>query len=911
MSVTPWTPIFQGIDRAVGTNYPNASTPIPRLQSVNCVRVDLGHPDVKLFTTPPASNLVAESRETYSLSVSNFLKQYSLKVATDCNFYSASPGAGDPQSEGIQCNVYGLQICTGAVVSAATAALEQRFASLLFTTNKEPSFVWANAPPGTNTAGIYTAVTGYYPILTNGVNVWAQYYNDFAAAYPDPTVHSTQPRTTLGVSADQRYLFLMVIDGRQGGYSDGALDAETGLWMLQFGGWNAVSMDGGGSTCLYMADCFGNPVPLGHSSYIAGRNRERYIGSHFGVVSKELPGFISGVQVTPGNTTANIAWATAAPASSQVDYGLTSSLGSSSTLDPTLLTNHSVDLTGLTSGASYYYRIRSATPTQEYLLAGCAPFRTTNAYAVSAMAFDLTNVWAYSTTSMDATPEWTQPTYNDSTWPCGPGVLWADSRPNPPNPIPLKNTQMPVDPATTYAYVTYYLRTSFVFTNDPTGATLTFSNFIDDGAVFYLNGAEVQRAFMPASPTVINNATVSTGYPCASGDANCAYLFTLSGNQVASLVRGTNVVAVEVHNYRANSPDVTYGGALFYTVPPVVAQPPFITNLTAAPGESSATISWVTRSNSTTQVEYGLTTNLGTFTVLDPSLRINHSAALTGLGLKTNYYFRALSTAGTTTYSATGAFATIPLYQPLVQMTQPWRYWTGNLDGMAWQTAAFNDSAWPSGISLFWIDRDTYPNPNVQPKYTQLPGDPVIINDPFSAYYFRTAVVVTNKPAGLSLVFSSFVDDGAVFYLNGKEINRLRMLPQPAIITNGSFATGEPPTGDAVSADVFRLGGAALTNLVVGTNLLAVELHNASTFNLDATFGSTVGWVRAVASETALRLSYSGTNLCVSWDASYLTLQQSSDPAVPSSWVDVPGPVKTSPYCLTNLTGLRFFRLRN
>ena len=79
MSVTPWTPIFEGIDRAVGTNYPDGSTPIPRRQSVNCVRVDLWHPDVQLFSTPPASNRVAESRETLSMSVSNFLKQYRLE----------------------------------------------------------------------------------------------------------------------------------------------------------------------------------------------------------------------------------------------------------------------------------------------------------------------------------------------------------------------------------------------------------------------------------------------------------------------------------------------------------------------------------------------------------------------------------------------------------------------------------------------------------------------------------------------------------------------------------------------------------------------------------------------------------------------------------------------------------------
>ena len=31
-------------------------------------------------------------------------------------------------------------------------------------------FIFKNLPPGTNTAGIYTAVTGYYPIVSNGVN---------------------------------------------------------------------------------------------------------------------------------------------------------------------------------------------------------------------------------------------------------------------------------------------------------------------------------------------------------------------------------------------------------------------------------------------------------------------------------------------------------------------------------------------------------------------------------------------------------------------------------------------------------------------------------------------------------------------------------------------------------------------
>src|SRR2546423_15070679 len=95
MAVGPWIPIVKGIDRAVGTNY--GSTAVTNngvvftdstLQSVNCVRVDLSDPDVQLFTTPRATNYVAESRETVSMSVSNFLKTYGLQVASDCNFYT-------------------------------------------------------------------------------------------------------------------------------------------------------------------------------------------------------------------------------------------------------------------------------------------------------------------------------------------------------------------------------------------------------------------------------------------------------------------------------------------------------------------------------------------------------------------------------------------------------------------------------------------------------------------------------------------------------------------------------------------------------------------------------------------------------------------------------------------------------
>jgi hypothetical protein len=145
--------------------------------------------------------------------------------------------------------------------------------------------------------------------------------------------------------------------------------------------------------------------------------------------------------------------------------------------------------------------------------------------------------------------------------------------------------------------ITYYFRTRFDFIDNPAGIVLTFFNHIDDGAVFYLNGEEVYRLRMPPAPAIISNDTLATGFPCDgfptqfAGDActNCPSSFTLSGNLAPHLVTGENVVAVEVHNYRPNSPDIVFGSALSFesTSPP--ADPPALAILRS---ETQVTIGW-------------------------------------------------------------------------------------------------------------------------------------------------------------------------------------------------------------------------------------------------------------------------------------------------------------------------------
>jgi hypothetical protein len=92
--------------------------------------------------------------------------------------------------------------------------------------------------------------------------------------------------------------------------------------------------------------------------------------------------WISAVSATPTTTTATITWTTAVPASSQIAYGTTTSYGSSSALNSSLVTAHSAALTSLTAGSTYHYRVLSADSTG-VLVTGLDNVFTTPAAAVS------------------------------------------------------------------------------------------------------------------------------------------------------------------------------------------------------------------------------------------------------------------------------------------------------------------------------------------------------------------------------------------------------------------------------------------------------------------------------------------------------------------------------------------------
>jgi PKD repeat protein len=103
-------------------------------------------------------------------------------------------------------------------------------------------------------------------------------------------------------------------------------------------------------------------------------------------------------------------------------------------------------------------------------------------------------------------------------------------------------------------YVTVYIRKNFNITDAAAVTDLLLQVDYDDGFVAFLNGVEVARVNVSAGQTVDSSA--SGGH-----EANGFEDFDIS-NFIASLVNGTNVLALEGHNAGLTSSDLTLHPAL-------------------------------------------------------------------------------------------------------------------------------------------------------------------------------------------------------------------------------------------------------------------------------------------------------------------------------------------------------------
>jgi exopolysaccharide biosynthesis protein len=98
------------------------------------------------------------------------------------------------------------------------------------------------------------------------------------------------PRTAVGVDKSGKRLFLVVVDGRQEGYSMGATSEQLQMLFESFGAHDAMSFDGGGSSTMVAAGHAGAPRLLSRPIHTGVPGRERPSANHLGVRANALAG---------------------------------------------------------------------------------------------------------------------------------------------------------------------------------------------------------------------------------------------------------------------------------------------------------------------------------------------------------------------------------------------------------------------------------------------------------------------------------------------------------------------------------------------------------------------------------------------------------------------------------------------
>jgi len=247
-----------------GITYIDRTESSPRPLHMHVAQIDLGTPGLRFRLSPHEG-----PREVVRQTTLTFLRGEHAQLAINAHYFLPWP------SDELPASLVGIAASDGDVYSNFEHPV-QRYAivddapGLNIDRENRASIVhrdasYADGGHVREAVTLWTTVSGSAQIVTGG-RPTVPVYRD--AQHPDGLLEPGGPnaysnahswcdalvaRTAIGLSRDARTLTLLTVDGR-GGSGGMRLDEVARLLIADYGVWDALNLDGGGSTSMAMAD---------------------------------------------------------------------------------------------------------------------------------------------------------------------------------------------------------------------------------------------------------------------------------------------------------------------------------------------------------------------------------------------------------------------------------------------------------------------------------------------------------------------------------------------------------------------------------------------------------------------------------------------------------------------------------
>jgi carbohydrate binding protein with CBM6 domain/calcineurin-like phosphoesterase family protein/purple acid phosphatase-like protein len=271
------------------------------------------------------------------------------------------------------------------------------------------------------------------------------------------------------------------------------------------------------------------------------------------------------------------------------------------------------------------------------------------------------STWRYLDDGSNQGTAWRAPAFNDALWATGPAQLgYGDG-----------------DEATVVRYganagakqITTYFRRTFAVANPADFSSLSLRILRDDGAVVYLNGSEVFRTNMPTG--TISDTTPASAAIVGADES----VFVSAALSPSSLVAGSNVIAVEVHQSDPTSSDLSFDLELLGESSVTLTRGPYLQLGTP----TSTVVRWRTSAPVVGRVQFGPSPGVVSGSGQEAAARTEHEVRLAGLVPDTLYYYSIGTPTTTIAGDATFQFKT----SPLPGTERPLRVWVIGDSGTA------------------------------------------------------------------------------------------------------------------------------------------------------------------------------------------------------------------------------------